>query len=1310
MEPVPDELGRYRIIKELGRGGMGAVYLADDTELHRQVALKIPSIPQEDNPEMLERFYREARAAATLNHTNICQVYDIGEHEGTRFITMAYVSGPSLSELVGTPKLRSERTIARFVRKIAFGLAEAHSKGVLHRDLKPGNILLDERNEPVITDFGLARQVEQRVEDRLTKDGMLLGTPAYMSPEQLGIDPERMGPASDVFSLGVILYELLTGELPYQGPVTAVIGQIIDGKPKRPTERRPDLDKRLESICLKMMASSVDDRYPSAGDVIAALTHYLEQIAPPTRTTTAETAGAQRKLEEHKQQTIELLKEGKSEQVTVRLQRLAKVQGTAAEPYVKWANAELARLKAMPDEISEEGPTILAEAIKLLARQDYAGAIALLEVVPPEHRSAEVAQVLKQAQELKEEAHHLNERMNQAVRDRQYEGLREEVLKRLLEIEPGNLTARDIHERLGTYDPGEPLRFDQDGTLLPANAILQWLDRMARLVRERVTKGLERLKAATSQESKPKPTSSSGWDLQAIALAVGLTIGPFALLLGIVVLLLGGKETVKVEIDPAVINDATVTVLLDGDELKIASLGETIKLKPGDHLLEVKRGDVVVTTRDFRIVKGEKVPLRITLDGEDVQGLLELARRKRQLWVQKAVFGKDDDTYWEDCFGCYVPDERSIYAQFKTVDEIVDRMQAILSSVDEILLGPDSPFCEAQGPIGLIPWGNSMQLRRQGKLMPAATGLGIAVRRNGQWKEAVGIKGDWRLSLSDQYDPNDEAHREIQRYFDEVNRAHVEENIELVRSTHHPLYRAIGPDPANPEEVSIIDHNALLEMIEEYWKGKNVQEHQGKVLQIKRAGPIALVLASISHVDDNGRQPASKALHVFCQTADGWLCGLVVAGDWSSVLMAGWEQRASTENLKQIGLALHNYHDTFRQFPAAYSRDEQAKPLLSWRVHLLPFVEERALYDEFHLDEPWDSPHNRRLVARLPDVFRAPGSSAPAGKTNYLGVCGEEMIFIAPKSNDERPLGCRMRDIQDGTSNTLMVVEASDKAAVEWTRPADYEPDESQPLEGLVGLRPSGFLGVLADGAVHFIEADIDATILMRLFKKRDGLPIPRMFAQTVPSSHEVPSGTSHSNLKQLGIAIHNYYASFGGLPAAYSVDLHGKPLLSWRVHVLPFVDQRALYEEFDLDEPWDSPHNRRLVAKMPNVFRSPESNVSLGKTTYLAVRGEEMVFVEPRERRVRCPTGCRFRDITDGTSNTLMVVEVSGEAAVEWTRPADFEPDEAQPLKDLAGLSSGEFRGLCGDGSVHSIPSDIDPTKLMRLFTKNDGQPATID
>jgi len=612
VESMPERFGRYRIVKELGHGAMGSVYLAEDTELHRQVALKIPKFAQQEQSELLERFYREARSAATLNHPNICQVHDIGEHEGTRYITMAYVSGPPLSKLVGTPKVRSERTIAKLVRKIAVGLAAAHGKGILHRDLKPGNILLDERNEPVITDFGLARQVEQDADSRLTQDGTLLGTPAYMSPEQVSGDPERMGPASDVYALGVILYELLTGKPPYKGPIMAVIGQIIEGKPKPPSELRSGLDKRLEAICLKMMAHSVDNRYSSATEAATALSHYLEQASTQSQVISPQAGGAQAKLEEHKQHTIELLKQGKFNEAAGRLQKLAGAGGAGAEPYAQWARAELARLKAMPKEAFEKGAGLVAEAIRLLAQQDYAGVIELLEGVPQEYRSAEAAQLLKQAQELKAEADQLNARMNEAVRDGQYEGLRENVLDRLLELEPGNLTARDIYEHLGTYGPGEKMRFDKSGMLLPARGKYWWLDHLARLISQRMTRRtVQRAKAGSRRKGEPIPADEARSEVPVVPIAIGLGVMGL-LLLGVVLMLRTPKGTIVVHID-----EPNAVVSVDDGKLQFTTTEDDqsieIELKKGVHTVTVTKDGCAPFTRQLHVRKGQTETIRIDL-------------------------------------------------------------------------------------------------------------------------------------------------------------------------------------------------------------------------------------------------------------------------------------------------------------------------------------------------------------------------------------------------------------------------------------------------------------------------------------------------------------------------------------------------------------------------------------------------------------------------------------------------------------------------------------------------------------------------
>ncbi len=193
----------------------------------------------------------------------------------------------------------------------------------------------------------------------------------------------------------------------------------------------------------------------------------------------------------------------------------------------------------------------------------------------------------------------------------------------------------------------------------------------------------------------------------------------------------------------------------------------------------------------------------------------------------------------------------------------------------------------------------------------------------------------------------------------------------------------------------------------------------------------------------------------------------------------------SMNHLKQIAIAMHNYHDTHGAFPAGYSADADGKPLLSWRVHILPFLEESELYEEFHLDEPWDSEHNKELIAEMPEVFRSPNSTAQPGRSNYLGVGGRDGVFVRPQPG--KRLGTEIRQIVDGASNTIMAVEVPDASAVIWTRPGDFAADEQQPTKGLLGLRPGGFLAGLADGSVQFVSETIDADALKAMFTKSGG-------------------------------------------------------------------------------------------------------------------------------------------------------------------------------------------------------------------------------
>ncbi|HEY1378285.1 MAG TPA: serine/threonine-protein kinase [Gemmataceae bacterium] len=266
---VPDRLGTYRLVKPLGRGGMGAVYLAEDTQLRRQTALKVMLPDVAADLTARERFVREAQAAAAVRNDHVITVYQVGEQGGVPFIAMELLRGVCLAAYLDKEPAPGIAAILRLGREIATGLAAAHDRGLVHRDIKPANIWLEAPKGRVkILDFGLARPAKPAAEDveRLTHDGTVVGTPAYMSPEQAR--GHAVDFRTDLFSLGVVLYRLGTGRLPFTGPTTtAVLVELATGEPPPAADLNPRVPAALSDLIDRLLRKDPADRPQSAREV-----------------------------------------------------------------------------------------------------------------------------------------------------------------------------------------------------------------------------------------------------------------------------------------------------------------------------------------------------------------------------------------------------------------------------------------------------------------------------------------------------------------------------------------------------------------------------------------------------------------------------------------------------------------------------------------------------------------------------------------------------------------------------------------------------------------------------------------------------------------------------------------------------------------------------------------------------------------------------------------------------------------------------------------------------------------------------------
>jgi prepilin-type processing-associated H-X9-DG protein len=443
------------------------------------------------------------------------------------------------------------------------------------------------------------------------------------------------------------------------------------------------------------------------------------------------------------------------------------------------------------------------------------------------------------------------------------------------------------------------------------------------------------------------------------------------------------------------------------------------------------------------------------------------------------------------------------------------------------------------------------------------------------------------------------------------------------------------------------------------------------------------------------------------------------------------EFRVRTVNhLKQLALAMHNYHDKHGHFPPAAPLGPDGKTPHSWRIELLPYLEEQALYNQYRMDEPWDSENNRKVLTRMPEVFNSPSHNArpfddAPTTSGYYVLVGRGTVF-------EGREGVRIRDIIDGTSNTLMIVEA--KRDIPWTKPEDIPFDPKKPLPELGGFVKGQFTAALADGSVHVLGSE-KAKDVLKLLIMRDDMQVidldrlrldprraqvqPRPVAPRRPVGQAAPT---RDNLKQLMLAMHNYHDIHGHFPPAAVMGPDGKTPHSWRVELLQQLEwdreqgkqNVSLYKQYRLDEPWDSENNKKVLAQMPDVFRSPYDDAKSTNSGYYALVGQGTVFESlssgssstsssgSSSTSSTSSNGIKIADIIDGTSNTIAIVEAKRN--IPWTKPEDIPFDPQQPVPELGGFVERGFNCAFADGSVRSLETARVKDDLKWLIMRNDG------
>ncbi|TWU02494.1 protein kinase domain-containing protein [Stieleria varia] len=1048
----PDSLGRiggYEVTGAIGSGGMGVVLKARDQSLDRVVAVKVMAPHLAASGSARQRFAREAKAAAAVLHPNVIAIHGVSNEQALPYLVMPYVRGQSLQKRIDAEGPLPLVDILRIAAQVAAGLAAAHDQGLVHRDIKPGNILMEQGVERVtITDFGLARAVDDA---SMTCSGVIAGTPQYMSPEQARA--EKIDHRSDLFSLGSVLYAMCTGHPPFRAESSFSVLRLITDKHPRPIrETNPDIPDWLCAIIQKLMAKDADDRFDSAKEVAELLEKCVAHVQQPL------------------QFELPMIPEDHtSGVVTTDLSQWAKCVFSSPDHQRSffgrhvWPFLERGKVRLNNDSIEWTFNSGLHQKIPLLC----------IEEVSIGHYSR-----------LTHPA-----RMDfLSIRYRDGDTVRTQLLTPLSSILTPVTTANA--------------------------AVRRYADRLPQSVAEPNSSGSKR-----------------GWSSKFLATC----FLPILLLAGVLIVLQWNKGTLRIESEA---DDVPIRVVQGKDvveELTVSKSGKSVRIAAGNYKIEIGGqidglaldDDSVTLQRGgndvVRIVKVAPVasalgdwpygrlrknlqeikppggapvipsgdPISVAMGAELTRRLEAVPDGELDKWLVELERVTGDKLNGE-------------MARQACRTYIVNRMGVLFEDGDWNTNTASRLFKQLQSlnPSEVEAWKNAFE-----SLMKETIGQNDREVFDGGPSYAVPLV---LISVDALFD--DEIH-------------------ELSSGTTDLSLASGMAESSIAQDLAIKYQKRLSQLAKQdiaSWRSK-VDRFGGTKLD----AAMNIILLDDYFVDEKfqdgdfaatlgGTNPKDSAGQV-TDSAGG---AVAPSANQFSVSL----RRETVNNLTHIINALHHYHEVHGQLPPGTisGKDGRGGPPHSWRVELLPLLGHQELYDQYHFDEPWNSEHNKGLLAKMPDVYRSPLDKADSTNTSYFGVVSDDISKRAaqlqemrdqrdggPNDLDEsayigdddpatlqahfeqytpeatvfwKQHGASFRDMLDGTSNCIAVIEA--KRDVPWTKPDDIEYSADQPLPKFGGWFEQGVHAAFADGTVKFLANDNDEQTIRNLLTISDGQPV----------------------------------------------------------------------------------------------------------------------------------------------------------------------------------------------------------------------------